>query len=47
MAPTDRSGDGTSNGMAEAGLAAEQSLTSEQKAQDILASARRSGRNLE
>ena len=40
MAPTDRNGDGTSNGMAEAGLAAEQSLTSEQKAQDILASAR-------
>ena len=40
MAPTDGNGDGTSNGMAEAGPAAEQSLTSEQKAQDILASAR-------
>ena len=40
MTPTDGNGDGTSNGMADAGPAAEQSLTSEQKAQDILASAR-------
>ena len=40
MAQTENNGDGTSNGMAEPGPAAEHILTSEQKAQDILASAR-------
>ena len=40
MTPTENNDDGTDNGMAEAGPVAEHSLTSEQKAQDILASAR-------